>query len=101
MTIWGLTRPIRQANSSPPISAAIPAMRIVPPRVIGRPSFGRHGVERRIAEGLHRFPAQALPQAAGYLAEHRFGDDAAVALARPAGGDDVDEAARPRRHRAE
>src|SRR5580700_8475134 len=54
-----------------------------------------------MAERLERFAAQAIPQPPGDLAERRLGDDLAVALARPAGVDDLDEAAGPRRHGAD
>ena len=45
--------------------------------------------------------AQRRPEPAGDLAEGRVRDDAAVALARPAGLDEVDEHARACRHHAD
>ena len=57
----------------------------------------RHETPQR----LLRLVAQQRPEPGGERAEGSVGDQRAVALARPAGLDDVDEAAGPRRHHAD
>src|SRR5512134_1326556 len=54
-----------------------------------------------MSHGPHRLAAQQLPDPAGELAERFAGDDGRVALAWPAGGDDVEEAPGARRHHAD
>src|SRR5437868_8036706 len=68
-----------------------------PPRLEPPASFRRLG----IAERLHRLAAQVLPQPSGDFGKSRVADDLAVALARPAGDDDVEETPRTCRHRAD
>src|SRR5260221_10701648 len=61
-------------------------------------SYRRHA---GIAERLHRLATEVVPQPPGDLAECRFAHNRAVALARPAGLDHVEETARTCRHRAD
>src|SRR5438105_4709533 len=111
--------PTRQHNSSSPIAMVRTAILIQPTRVIPMTvdlkslvrwmpgsspprleppaSFRRLG----IAERLHRLAAQVLPQPSGDFGKSRVADDLAVALARPAGDDDVEETPRTCRHRAD
>src|SRR6202048_2518467 len=85
------------------ISAMKPAItpnRMRPSYVIG-PVRSSLGSVAGLAPQLHRFHPQLVPQPRRDRAEMRIGDDAAVTLARPAGFDDIDEQARPRRHHAD
>ncbi len=63
------------------------------------PRFHRGGSGH--AHDLHRLDAQLVPQARGDLAEMRGRDHAIVAVARPAGAHEVDEAAGARGHHAD
>src|SRR5229473_5714687 len=54
-----------------------------------------------MSQRFHRLATQIVPQPAGYLAEPRFANDLAVALARPAGHDNFEESTGTGRHRAD